>query len=48
MPENFDLSPLLQAAVQLHELMLSCVSAGFSEEQAFRMVLEVLRASQQS
>ncbi|MFJ2110641.1 hypothetical protein ACIOEX_01710 [Streptomyces sp. NPDC087850] len=46
MPEPSDpISQLAEAAVQLHELYLSYISAGFTEGQALDMVKAVLLAS---
>lgn len=35
------LLPMQQAAIQLHELFLHLVSAGFDEEQAIRIIVAV-------
>jgi hypothetical protein len=38
------LSPLLDAAVQAHELFLSFIEAGFTEEQAIKLVIGLLKS----
>ena len=37
-PPVFEMTPLLQETVQMHELFGSLLSAGFSEDQALRLV----------
>jgi hypothetical protein len=37
-PPVSEMTPLLQETVQMHELFGSLLSAGFSEEQALRLV----------
>ena len=36
------LTPLVQAASQAHELFLAFVEAGFTEEQAIKLVIGIL------
>lgn len=42
-PENDPISLLMEAAIQLHELYLSFVGAGFTESQALTLVAQTLR-----
>jgi hypothetical protein len=35
------LMPMQQAAIQLHELFLHLIEAGFEEEQALRIVIAI-------
>lgn len=42
-----DITPLAEGAAQLHELYLSYVAAGFTEEQALRLVMAFLSAAAQ-
>jgi len=36
------ITELTTGMIQLHEIMVSAISAGFTEEQAFRIALQVL------
>lgn len=45
MPQGSAITALIQAAVSLHEMYTSYVHAGFTEEQALRLVTAVLTAS---
>lgn len=38
-----ELSPILEAAVGVHELFLTYVAAGFTEYQAIILVVEMIR-----
>lgn len=38
-----EMSPILEAAVGLHELFLTYVAAGFTEYQALVLVVEMVR-----
>ncbi len=44
MPNN-PVSQLLASAIQMHELMMSYVEAGFSPEQAFVLVQTIVQSS---
>jgi hypothetical protein len=39
------MTPLIEAAVSVHELFLAYVEAGFSESQAIRLCAAVIQAS---
>lgn len=42
--ENDDYkSPALEAAIAMHEMYLTFMQAGFTETQALKMVIELLR-----
>lgn len=42
MGDDFN-SPILDAAIALHEMFLTLVKAGFNEDQALFLVADVLR-----
>lgn len=43
-PQSHALSGMMEAAVGLHELYVSFNKAGFTSEQAMRLVLEIVKA----
>lgn len=43
-PQSHNLSAMMEAAVGLHELFLSFGKAGFTTEQAMRIVLEIVKS----
>ena len=40
--EDDDLSPLVEAAIALHEIYLSLVDAGFQDHEALRVIANVI------
>jgi hypothetical protein len=48
MPPGFDLTALALGAAVLHEMFRSYVDAGFTEDQAIRLLAAVMAAYQQN
>lgn len=48
MPQNFGLTAMAQAAAAMHEMFRSYVEAGFTEDQAIKLIITFMVASGQN